>query len=65
MLLIWQQISEGSSSPGSITQCLVYTGITEPAPPGTAADRIQFTKPIGIDEDFIVYVDKVVFGRLT
>jgi len=57
--------SEGTANPGSITQWLVFTGITEPAPPGTAAARIQFTKPRSINEESFVQIDKVVFGRLT
>ncbi|MEG6616141.1 hypothetical protein V6C27_06825 [Peptococcaceae bacterium 1198_IL3148] len=33
---------------GQFLQWLVYTGITEPAPPGTAKARVQFTKAAGI-----------------
>lgn len=41
---------------------LVYTGITEPAPPGTAAARLQFTKSASLNS--VIEVDKVVLGRL-
>lgn len=41
---------------------LVYTGITEPAPPGTAAARIQFAKTSGTGG--IIEIDKVVLGCL-
>lgn len=40
----------------------VYTGITEPAPLGTAAARLQFTKPSS--ENSELEIDKVVLGRL-
>ncbi len=40
----------------------VYTGITEPAPFGTAAARLLFTKPAS--QNSAVIIDKVVFGRL-
>ncbi|WP_161821736.1 hypothetical protein [Sporotomaculum syntrophicum] len=42
---------------------VVYTGITEPAPPGTATARVQFSKSIG-GPNGLVDIDKVVFGRL-
>ena len=44
-------------------QWLVYTGITEPAPPGAAAARVKFTRSQGSPEVF-VEIDKVVLGRL-
>jgi|CZCB01.1.fsa_nt_gi hypothetical protein len=40
----------------------VYTGITEPAPFGTAAARLLFTKPSS--QNIAVAIDKVVFGCL-
>ncbi len=42
---------------------VVYTGITEPAPLGTATARVQFSKSIG-GPNGLVDIDKVVFGRL-
>lgn len=42
---------------------VVYTGITEPAPPGTATARIQFSKSEG-GPNSLLSIDKVVFGRL-
>jgi hypothetical protein len=47
---------------GASSQWLVYTGITEQAPPGTAAARIQISKLSG--SSAFLEVDKVVFGRL-
>ncbi len=44
-------------------QWRVYTGMTEPAPPGTASVRIQFTKSVGTN-DGILDIDKVVLSRL-
>ncbi|NLM23265.1 MAG: hypothetical protein GX210_04170 [Firmicutes bacterium] len=44
-------------------QWLVYTGITEPAPPGAAMARVQFTRSPGSPE-VIVEIDKVILGRL-
>lgn len=41
---------------------LVYTGITEPAPAGTVAARIQFTKTSS--SNGVIEIDKVVLGRL-
>ena len=40
----------------------VYTSITEPAPPGTVAARIQFTKAPSASSE--LDIDKVVLGRL-
>lgn len=58
-------LSTGEANPGGVgAEWLVYTGITEPAPPGTAFARIQFTKPRGFGEESVVHLDKVVFGRL-
>ncbi len=45
-------------------QWLVYTGITEPAPPGVAAARVKFTRSTGSPAVFLD-IDKVVLGRLT
>lgn len=45
------------------SQWLIYTGITEPAPPGTAAARILFTKSEGATGGTID-IDKVVLARL-
>ncbi|HPU02071.1 MAG TPA: hypothetical protein PK568_09305 [Bacillota bacterium] len=44
-------------------QWLVYTGITEPAPPNAVAARVKFTRSQGSPE-VIVEIDKVVLGRL-
>jgi hypothetical protein len=44
-------------------QWRVYTGITEPAPPGAASVRIQFTKSVGYNDSFLD-IDKVVLSRL-
>lgn len=43
-------------------QWLIYTGITDTAPPGTVAARLQFSKLSG--DNVVLDVDKVVFGRL-
>ncbi|HHY78223.1 MAG TPA: hypothetical protein GX498_06940 [Clostridiales bacterium] len=51
---------------GQFIQWLVYTGITEPAPPGTTAARIQITKLDSGTSNFgRIDIDKIVFGRLT
>jgi len=51
---------------GQPPQWLVYTGITEPAPPGTTAARIQITKLDSGTSNFgRIDIDKIVFGRLT
>jgi len=54
----------GTSNPATqgLLQWLVYTGITEPAPPGTVAARLQFTKSAGTNG--VIEIDKVVLGRL-
>lgn len=41
---------------------LVYTDITEPAPAGAVAARIQFTKTAS--DNGVIEVDKVVLDRL-
>ncbi|MFX4263325.1 hypothetical protein ACOBQJ_14140 [Pelotomaculum propionicicum] len=43
---------------------LVYTGITEPAPPGTAKARVQFTKTFGDTNGGTIDIDKVLLSRL-
>jgi len=45
-------------------QWLVYTGITEPAPPGAVAARVKFTRSPASPQVF-VEIDKVVLGRLS
>jgi len=54
----------GTSSPlvQGVLQWLVYTGITEPAPAGTVAARLQFTKSASTNG--VIEIDKVVLGRL-
>ncbi|WP_129200334.1 hypothetical protein [Ammoniphilus sp. CFH 90114] len=55
----------GISAPAVGSRWLVYTGITEKAPPGTAAARVQFSIPSSsVDRNDFVAIDKVVFGRL-
>ncbi|NLM43847.1 MAG: hypothetical protein GX201_07550 [Clostridiales bacterium] len=56
-------VAFSTANPGVVfPQWLVYTGITESAPPGAAAARVQFTKLL--DVNAFVSVDKIVFGRL-
>ena len=45
-------------------QWLIYTDITEPAPQGAIAARVQFTKSAG-STGGVIDIDKVVFSRLT
>ncbi len=53
----------GTANPAVVfPQWLVYTGITDPAPAGTVAARIQFTKLSAVNA--FTTIDKVVFGRL-
>ncbi|HPF19847.1 MAG TPA: hypothetical protein PLC88_00745 [Syntrophomonas sp.] len=55
-------IGTSSNQTGSEHQWVPYVGITEPAPPGTAGARIQFTKTESTDG--YIEIDNVVFGRL-
>jgi len=49
-------------NPSPSAKWLVYTGITEPAPPGTKSARVQFTNLKS--EESNIDIDKVVFGSL-
>jgi hypothetical protein len=53
----------GEANPAVVfPQWLVYTGITDPAPAGTVAARVQFTQLRAVNA--FTNIDKVVFGRL-
>ncbi|NLW16161.1 MAG: hypothetical protein GX033_00615, partial [Firmicutes bacterium] len=55
-------VARGDDSGADTSTWLVYAAITEPAPPGTAAAKIQFTMPSA--ENAALILDHVVFAQL-
>lgn len=55
-------VARGDHSVADASTWLVYAAITEPAPPGTAAAKVQFTMPSSENAD--LFLDHVVFAQL-
>lgn len=56
-------VAPSEVAPG-VSKWLVYTGITEPAPPNAVIARVQFAKSAGDTSRDFISIDKVVLGRL-